>query len=201
MVVLLEETCRSLPHGGDHEVRAFIAQRLAEIRCRRAVDNWPPWHRRTKGSGGLSCHSLNAGQPDKRVDAGGRRPEYFRVPGKPRRRLATGPPHDETQRDRRLWLSPRARVMNSGSRKRPLAIRDRRRVVDGGHRPLDSLNTIARLAFQSISAFCLHGFAVRLARCGPAGFDPPPRNVPASSRGKPLLRGNPYQPATSSFAE
>ncbi len=26
----LEETCRVLPNGGDHEVRAFIAQRLAD---------------------------------------------------------------------------------------------------------------------------------------------------------------------------
>ena len=30
MEVVLEETCRTLPHGGNHEVRAFIAQRLAE---------------------------------------------------------------------------------------------------------------------------------------------------------------------------
>ncbi|WP_315730298.1 MULTISPECIES: hypothetical protein [unclassified Bradyrhizobium] len=26
----LEETCRVLPNGGDHEVRVFIAQRLAD---------------------------------------------------------------------------------------------------------------------------------------------------------------------------
>ncbi len=26
----LEETCRALPYGGDHEVRAFIAHRLAD---------------------------------------------------------------------------------------------------------------------------------------------------------------------------
>jgi hypothetical protein len=30
MEVVLEETCRSLPHGGEHAVRAFIAQRLGE---------------------------------------------------------------------------------------------------------------------------------------------------------------------------
>jgi hypothetical protein len=26
--VVLDETCRSLPNGGDHEVRAFVAERL-----------------------------------------------------------------------------------------------------------------------------------------------------------------------------
>ena len=30
MEVVLEEACRSLPHGGDHAVRAFIAQRLTD---------------------------------------------------------------------------------------------------------------------------------------------------------------------------
>jgi hypothetical protein len=30
MEVVLEQTCRSLPHGGDHELRVFIAQRLAD---------------------------------------------------------------------------------------------------------------------------------------------------------------------------
>jgi hypothetical protein len=29
MEVVLGETCRSLPHGGGHELRAFIAQRMA----------------------------------------------------------------------------------------------------------------------------------------------------------------------------
>jgi hypothetical protein len=28
--VALEETCRSLPHGGDHELRKKIAQKLLE---------------------------------------------------------------------------------------------------------------------------------------------------------------------------
>jgi hypothetical protein len=27
---VLEETCRVLPHGGSHEVRAFVASRLAD---------------------------------------------------------------------------------------------------------------------------------------------------------------------------
>lgn len=27
---VLDETCRVLPHGGDHEVRAFIARKLAD---------------------------------------------------------------------------------------------------------------------------------------------------------------------------
>jgi hypothetical protein len=27
---VLEETCRVLPHGGDHELRAFIARKLAD---------------------------------------------------------------------------------------------------------------------------------------------------------------------------
>jgi hypothetical protein len=30
MEVVLGQTCRSLPHGGSHELRAFIAQRMAE---------------------------------------------------------------------------------------------------------------------------------------------------------------------------
>jgi hypothetical protein len=30
MEVVLEETCRFLPHGGEHALRAFIAQRLGE---------------------------------------------------------------------------------------------------------------------------------------------------------------------------
>lgn len=30
MEVVLDKACRSLPHGGDHELRAFIAQRLAD---------------------------------------------------------------------------------------------------------------------------------------------------------------------------
>lgn len=30
MEVVLEESCRFLPHGGDHEIRAFIAHRLAD---------------------------------------------------------------------------------------------------------------------------------------------------------------------------
>ncbi|TYO62851.1 hypothetical protein FXV83_30605 [Bradyrhizobium hipponense] len=30
MDVVLEETCRQLPHGGDHASRRFIAQRLIE---------------------------------------------------------------------------------------------------------------------------------------------------------------------------
>ncbi|WP_315747576.1 MULTISPECIES: hypothetical protein [unclassified Bradyrhizobium] len=29
MEVVIEETCRSQPHGGDHELGAFVAQRLA----------------------------------------------------------------------------------------------------------------------------------------------------------------------------
>jgi hypothetical protein len=28
--IALEETCRSLPHGGDHEIRKKIAQRLLD---------------------------------------------------------------------------------------------------------------------------------------------------------------------------
>lgn len=27
---VLDETCRTLPYGGDHEVRAFIARKLAD---------------------------------------------------------------------------------------------------------------------------------------------------------------------------
>jgi len=27
---VLEETCRALPYGGDHEVRAYIARKLAD---------------------------------------------------------------------------------------------------------------------------------------------------------------------------
>ncbi|WP_407154283.1 hypothetical protein [Bradyrhizobium sp. STM 3557] len=27
---VLDETCRALPYGGDHEVRAFIARKLAD---------------------------------------------------------------------------------------------------------------------------------------------------------------------------
>ena len=30
MDVVLEETCRQLPHGGDHDSRRFIAERLIE---------------------------------------------------------------------------------------------------------------------------------------------------------------------------
>jgi hypothetical protein len=30
MDVVLEETCRQLPHGGDHDSRKFIAERLIE---------------------------------------------------------------------------------------------------------------------------------------------------------------------------
>lgn len=30
MEVVLEETCRQLPHGGDHDNRRFIAERLIE---------------------------------------------------------------------------------------------------------------------------------------------------------------------------
>ena len=30
MDVVLEETCRQLPHGGDHDSRKFIARRLIE---------------------------------------------------------------------------------------------------------------------------------------------------------------------------
>ncbi len=30
MELALEETCRALPHGGSHELRAFIAHRLAD---------------------------------------------------------------------------------------------------------------------------------------------------------------------------
>jgi hypothetical protein len=30
MEIALEHVCRSLPHGGDHESRAFVARRLAE---------------------------------------------------------------------------------------------------------------------------------------------------------------------------
>jgi hypothetical protein len=30
METILEETCRPLPNGGDHEVRAFIAHRLTD---------------------------------------------------------------------------------------------------------------------------------------------------------------------------
>jgi hypothetical protein len=36
MEQVLEQTCRSLPHGGDHEVRAFIAERLSVA----AQDGW-----------------------------------------------------------------------------------------------------------------------------------------------------------------
>jgi hypothetical protein len=31
----LERTCRSLPHGGDHDLRAFIAERLNEASAAR----------------------------------------------------------------------------------------------------------------------------------------------------------------------
>ena len=30
MEVVLDETCRSLPHGGDHALRAFVAHRLGD---------------------------------------------------------------------------------------------------------------------------------------------------------------------------
>ena len=30
MAVVLEEICREMPHGGDHESRRFIAERLME---------------------------------------------------------------------------------------------------------------------------------------------------------------------------
>ena len=30
MDVVLEQTCRQLPHGGDHDSRRFIAERLIE---------------------------------------------------------------------------------------------------------------------------------------------------------------------------
>jgi hypothetical protein len=30
MEKVLEETCRRLPHGGNHEVRSFIAERMLE---------------------------------------------------------------------------------------------------------------------------------------------------------------------------
>jgi hypothetical protein len=30
MEQVLEQTCRSLPHGGDHDLRAFIAERLKD---------------------------------------------------------------------------------------------------------------------------------------------------------------------------
>jgi hypothetical protein len=30
MDVVLEEVCRSLPHGGDHESRKYVAQKLME---------------------------------------------------------------------------------------------------------------------------------------------------------------------------
>jgi hypothetical protein len=30
MDVVLEEACRSLPHGGDHESRKYVAQKLME---------------------------------------------------------------------------------------------------------------------------------------------------------------------------
>ncbi|OAF04916.1 hypothetical protein AYJ54_23140 [Bradyrhizobium centrolobii] len=30
MDVVLEETCRQLPHGGDHDSRRFIAERLID---------------------------------------------------------------------------------------------------------------------------------------------------------------------------
>jgi hypothetical protein len=36
MEQVLEQTCRSLPNGGDHEMRTFVAGRLAEA----AEDGW-----------------------------------------------------------------------------------------------------------------------------------------------------------------
>ncbi len=30
MEVVLEDTCRMLPHGGDHALRSFVAHRLAD---------------------------------------------------------------------------------------------------------------------------------------------------------------------------
>jgi hypothetical protein len=35
--VVLDETCRSLPNGGDHEVRAFVAERLLAEAGRLAI--------------------------------------------------------------------------------------------------------------------------------------------------------------------
>jgi hypothetical protein len=37
MEQVLEQTCRSLPHGGDHDLRAFIAERLSAAAAARQI--------------------------------------------------------------------------------------------------------------------------------------------------------------------
>jgi hypothetical protein len=61
MEVVLEETCRSLPHGGDHTLRVFIARRLTDaasvgrinlghlgIIARKALADYKTGHTRTR---------------------------------------------------------------------------------------------------------------------------------------------------------